>query len=546
MKSRARSRLAIFLGLLAAGVGGVAIYREFPRGRAGAAPVDAVAAGTLAVEDDPVEAVSWDTGASEEARAALAAVLRARFNRKNMRANEAVLTFKDAAAYRRFLARVSEAGVSVVGRIDGLFAVRVKVGDYDAFVKELAGNADTYASVSANAIFTAPTPPVEERLARTAVPVGENLLSVLGVNTDNSTWGKGVTIAVIDGGASPDATLGTRLKYLDVGYGVTSLAEDGAHGTAVAALAVGAAADARGVAPAADVLSIRVTGPDGLSDTFSLAQGIFAAVDAGAQVVNISLGGYATSSVLGDAVDYALAAGVAVVAASGNDQAAQPTWPAAYAGVVSVGAVDAAGQQAIFSNSGVSLQLTAPGVLIQTAGLSGERVNFSGTSASAPVVSGAIAAVLSQSSGLTAIQAADVLTTYANDGGTAGADPDYGKGTVNLGWAMDRDNPSRVDPVLSSQTYSPASGMVSFVVQNRGARVVSGLSLATSVGGEASTQALPELAVGASTTVTVPVDRAQLADGGKVVVHSKLLTPPGLIDQDLSNNRKSGVISGGQ
>ena len=543
MNPRARHRLALVLGLLVAGVGGLAVYRVGMGGDAeSAAPAASGDVGALLSENGPAEAP--DSGVSEDARAALATVLRGRFNRKNMRADEAVLTFKDADAYRRFLARAAGSGASVLGHIDGLFAVRVRVGDYDAFVRELAGNTNAYASVTANAIVAAPTPPVEQRLARTAVPVGENLLSVLGVTTDNSTWGKGVTIAVIDGGASPDAAFGTRLKYLDIGYGVTSLAEDGAHGTAVAVLAAGATADARGVAPAADVLSIRVTGSDGASDTFSLAQGIFAAVDAGAEVINISLGGYATSSVLGDAVDYALAAGVAVVAASGNDQAAQLAWPAAYSGVVSVGAVDGAGQQAIFSNSGAGLQLTAPGVLIQTAGLTGTRVNFSGTSASAPVVSGAIAAVLSQSPGLTAIQAADVLTTYSSDGGVAGADPDYGKGTLNLGWAMDRTDASRVDPVISSQNYDAASGTVSFVVQNQGAQAVSGLGLTVNVGGETSAQTLADLAPGASTTVTVPVDRAQLADGGKVLVRSQLVTPAGLVDQNLSNNRKSGVISG--
>jgi subtilisin family serine protease len=161
-------------------------------------------------------------------------------------------------------------------------------------------------------------------------------------------------------------------------------------------------------------------------------------VDAGAAIVNVSLGGYATSSVLSDAVDYAVAANVAVVASAGNDQAAQLVWPAAYSGVVSVGAVDGVGRQAIFSNSGASLQLTAPGYAIRTVGAGGSRVLFSGTSASAPVVSGAIAALLSTTPGLTAVQAADLLATYSTDAGPAGPDPDYGRGTLNLDRALNR------------------------------------------------------------------------------------------------------------
>lgn len=481
--------------------------------------------------------------ASAEARAALIAKLRERLNRRHVRGDEAVLTFKDAAAYREFLARAGAAGLTVLGRIDGLLAVRVRIADYDAFVGELVNNSGAYAAVTSNAILAAPAPPTEDRSARSAVPVGDNLLDVLGVRAAEAEWGKGVTIAVLDGGVVPDTTFGTRLRYLDIGYGVSGLGEDAAHGTSVAALAAGAAGDARGVAPSASVLSVRVTGPDGLSDTFSVAQGIFAAVDAGAQIINISLGGYATSSVLGEAVDYALAAGVAVVASSGNDQAAQLVWPAAYAGVVSVGAVDALGTQALFSNSGSGLQLTAPGYAIRTASTGGDRVLFSGTSASAPVVSGALAALLSESPGLGAIEAADILATYSNDGGVAGVDADYGRGTVNLGWALDRENAARADAAISSQAYDASAGTVSVVVQNRGAQTLDGFAVEVTAAGVSSKVSVPELAAGRSTTLSVPVDSARLAGSDALIVTSRLVTPGGFADQDTANNQQRGVVA---
>jgi hypothetical protein len=263
------------------------------------------------------------------------------------------------------------------------------------------------------------------------------------VRAPDPAWGRGVTIAVLDGGVLNDAAFDSRLRQLDIGYGTIGGGTDSAHATSVAALAAGASADARGVAPAASLLSIRVTSADGSGDVFSVAHGIYTAVDAGAKIINVSLGGYATSGVLADAVDYALSANVAVVAAAGNDQAAQLVWPAAYPGVVSVGATDASGKQALFSNSGASLQLTAPGYAIKTVGGGGARVFFSGTSASAPVVSGAIAALVSTSPGLTALQAADLLATYSTDSGPSGPDPDYGRGTVNLDHALRRSIPAR-------------------------------------------------------------------------------------------------------
>ncbi len=542
MKRKASPGLALSALLAASlavlGVRGCVGAGRTPSAAAATAPERAVPP-TVA---GPEAALSPDELDADD-REAFAAVLRKKFTRAHVRADEAVLTFKDEAARRAFLARAAAAGLTVLGRLDALNAVRVRVGDYAAFVSELGAHADDYAGVTINPILAANPPAAEARSARVGAPVGAGLLAALGVEGDNAGWGAGVTIAVLDGGSAADATLGTRLRYLDIGYGVVGGGEDGRHGTAVAALAAGASADARGVAPAAEVLSIRVTGVDGASDAFALAQGIFAAVDAGAQVINISLGGYATNAVLGEAVEYALAAGAAVVASSGNDQAAQLAWPAAYPGVVSVGAVDAAGHQAIFSNSGPSLQLTAPGYAVQTAGLGGTRVNFSGTSASAPVVSGAIAAVLSASPGLTPLQAADVLTTHANDGGAAGADPDYGNGSVNLGWALARGDKSRVDPALTSQTYDPARGTVTVVVQNQGAQTLDGLTLAAGAGGEPRAYTVPALAAGASMGIAVPVDPAVLAEADGLVVRFEVIPPAGLVDQNPGNNRKSGVIT---
>ena len=274
----------------------------------------------------------------------LTAKLNRRFTRADTRADEAVLIFKNEDGYRRFLARAAQTGVVVLAQIDPLWVARVHVRAYDTLAAELLAHAADYGGVAANTLVQAPPVP-EDRSAHPQVPVRNTLLSTLGVTTDNSSWGRGVTIAVLDSGALPDATLGGgRLQYLDIGLGYTGPADESLHGTAVSALAAGASPDARGVAPAASILSIRVTGADGQSDTFTVTQAIVAAVDAGAKIINISMGGYSTSEALDRAVTYADNHGAVVVAAAGNDQAAQLAWPAANPRVISVGAVDATGQ----------------------------------------------------------------------------------------------------------------------------------------------------------------------------------------------------------
>ena len=501
---------------------------------------DATAVQTpLPIESD--DSTNRDLTQAENA-AALAAKLNQRLTRSGVRDHEAVLIFKNDDGYRHFLACAAQTGAEVLGKIDPLTIARVRVRAYNTFAQELLAHANDYGGVAANTFIQSPTVP-EERSMHPQVPVRNNLLSTLGVTTDNSNWGHGVTIAVLDGGAVPDATLGGgRLRYLDIGLGYTGSGEDSAHGTSVAALAAGSSADARGVAPAAGILSIRVTETDGKSDAFTITQAIVAAVDAGAQIINVSMGGYATSEALDRAIGYAIDHGTVIVAAAGNDQATRLTWPAADPRVVSVGAVDATGQQVSFSNSGSQLHLTAPGYGIQTASLNGERIFFSGTSARAPVVSGAIAAVMSESSGLTPMQAVQILQTHADDGGPAGPDPDYGNGVVDLGWAMARNDPSRSNIALSSNYYDAESATFAVVIQNRGARSGEGLMLTADVNGSSTTSPIPSLPPGASIAIKLPFDPTLLARGSRLVLRTELIMPPSFVDQIPANNRRVSIL----
>jgi len=455
------------------------------------------------------------------------------------RPREATLTFRDEAAYRRFLARAASAGLNVIGRLDALKTVRVGFTTIAAVQQDLVDHASDYADAAANNVLRIPEIPAKaDRADVPQVPLRNTTLAFLGADGDRTAWGRGITIAILDSGINAlDPTFSGRVRTIDVGAGsLPGTGDSSGHGTGVAALAAGISADAPGVAPAANLLGIRVTDNDGLGDIFTVAQAIVAAVDAGARVINISLGGYATGNVLSAAIAYAADRGAVIVAAAGNDQLARLAWPAADVRVVSVGAVDAAGQQVSFSNSDAQLAISAPGYGVQTAWLDQRRVYVDGTSASSPLVAGAIAAVMSANPALTARQAWDVIAASTSDAGAPGPDADYGRGILNLGWAMSRNDPARVDPALSAHHYDGAHSRMDFIVQNRGAQSLSGLTLDVDTNGVTTTYRVPALAAGASGVITASVDQKTLSATGSIKYITTLNAPIGIVDQDPSNN----------
>ena len=115
-------------------------------------------------------------------------------------------------------------------------------------------------------------------------------------------------------------------------------------------------------------MPVKVMQTSGSANYSDIAAGINYAVTKGARVINLSLGGYANSKTLQDAVDNALAQNIVVVAGSGNDSSANPFYPAAYPGVISVAATDSSDHKANFSNYGSWVKVSAPGVDVLTTG----------------------------------------------------------------------------------------------------------------------------------------------------------------------------------
>lgn len=534
-------------------IGGIlffAHWRAQPGNQPAPPPPEAAADLSKISPEDMNRLVSVTIPANVTSRELLASVtdkLRQRIVRPDARPNECVLTFKTPEAYQNFLARVAQSGIRITARIDASNTIRVGYDSLASIAREVIENSADYNQIAANYFIAPPaTPPqAQARANRTQQPVGNQLLSVLGVAGNNQNWGNGVTIAILDSGVTADPTFGiSRLKTLDIGFGTApATGSESGHGTAVAALAAGQAADAPGIAPAANLLSIRVTSDDGRSDAFSVALGIYKAVEAGAKIINISLGGYGTNAALDSAIEYASTQGVVLVAAAGNDQAARLTWPAADPRVVSVGAVDAAGQQVIFSNSSRQLQITAPGLGLQTAWSDGSRIIFSGTSGSAPIVAGAIAAVMSQDPSLTPALAWQILQSHANEAGAPGSDPDYGNGVLNLGWAMARNDPTRYDTAVASHYYDSAREQLQIVIQNRSAQAVAGLDLNIDINGALQHRPIAWLAAGATTAINLPISSSQLVAAGHIEFQSELVNPAGAIDQVPANNRRVSALA---
>ena len=207
------------------------------------------------------------------------------------------------------------------------------------------------------------------------------------------------------------------------------------HGTHVAgiiAAEVGNGVGVEGLVGGARVMPVRVLGADGSGSTAATAQGVVAAVDRGASVLNLSLGGSGDDPVLARAVRYATDHGVLVVAAMGNDgQAGSPTsYPAAYPDVLAVAATDSRDVRGAFSSVGPHADVAAPGVSVLSTYPGGRYVGMSGTSMATPYAAATAAAVRGVAPALTPAQVTDVLTSTALDLGARGRDDAYGSGRV--------------------------------------------------------------------------------------------------------------------
>lgn len=263
----------------------------------------------------------------------------------------------------------------------------------------------------------------------------------------DSPRGRGVIVAVVDTGVAKVEDLqGTRiLDGASFVPGTKTANDDQGHGTHVAgtiAQTTNNGVGCAGVAPEATILPVKVLSASGMGSSAWIASGIDYAVDQGADVINLSLGG-GYSSVIHNAIKKARSHGVLVVAAAGNSGRRGVSWPGALKEAIGVSATGPDGVLAPYSSYGEGVDIAGPGgnknlpgggVWQDTIdGKGGHHyAEYQGTSMATPHVAGAAAVLLS--TGMTPDDVEDALLgTAAGDGKW---NEKYGYGKLDLKAAL--------------------------------------------------------------------------------------------------------------
>lgn len=449
---------------------------------------------------------------------------------------ERVLSFADEESFLRFLKILEEAGHEPLSRIDALLSLQVPTAALESI--ELDGF-DLRLSYSFPAYQPLPPADMDPAILASLEAFGLSASEI--AHSFTSGEGAGVKVAVLDSGLEPHQNFAySNISRLDLsGLGVSGLGAE--HGTSVTSIIAGE----DGIAPQAEIFAIRVLDERGLGSSFQVAKGIIVAVDAGVDLINLSLGAYGDSDVLRQAIDYASNQGVLLIAAAGNEGFGHLPYPAAYENVLSVTAVDRRGCQALFPNQSDMIDFAAPGVGIKAASVDSQSTLFSGTSAAAPFVSGTLAALMSGAEALDARSAVQVLEQHLNDAGAAGEDPQYGAGVLDWDRIRERKTNDVLDLALAGFFLDPdalpgTTMPVQVTVQNRGTTWISEAELESRVEGfESITHSIGTLGPGQITTRQVYVEiPSEYANEG-LRLAARVLTGDAEQDVRLENNFKA-------
>ena len=272
----------------------------------------------------------------------------------------------------------------------------------------------------------------------TSIPqIGANSVYSLGIT------GQGVKTCIVDTGVD-DTHPALNPLIAEINYvpliPTGDATDDNGHGTHVAGIVASNDATYRGVAPGSSLMAAKVLDSNGSGFTSDVASGIDWCVANGADVINLSLGsktlftGTCNSNIDAIAVNNAVAAGVIVAVASGNNGAINAvSSPACASGAIAVGAVNDSDGRTPFSNEGPQLDVVAPGAPITSLKApinGGGFATFYGTSMATPHVAGLAALILDANPTLTQTQVRSAIENNALDLGDAGFDTLYGNGRI--------------------------------------------------------------------------------------------------------------------
>lgn len=328
----------------------------------------------------------------------------------------------------------------------------VEVADFAPYAAELPKEQSWYSWVREN--MTNPDPVLLD-------PRGTNYQWMHDAVDTYAAWGvtvgdPWVKVAVLDTGVnSSHEDLAGKVTNINVRYNGSYLgtSDNDGHGTHVAGIIAASMDNGKGgagIAPGVSILNVRVFDSSGNCNDWYIAEGIRAAVAAGAHIINMSLGGSGTSWMLEDAIDYAVANDVTVIAAMGNVGTNSLEYPAACDGVIAVCATDSSNSRAFFSNYGAWADISAPGQGIYSSVNTGGYAIFDGTSMAAPVVAG-VAALYTSAMGDRvdpAVMEKALESSATKISGASG----MGAGIVNAAKMLD-DKPDAPVPYICDDTY---------------------------------------------------------------------------------------------
>lgn len=273
-----------------------------------------------------------------------------------------------------------------------------------------------------------------------------------------------VLIGVVDSGVDithPDlrAKIVDTFNAADNNKDVKDFVGHGTHVAGIASAMTNNGMGVAGVAPECGILAVKVaSGDSSYPSTDGIANGVIWAADHGAAVINLSLGSRSESKAITDAVKYALAKNVVVVAAAGNDGGNIMSYPAVNPGVIAVAATDKNDNRARYSNFGRWISVAAPGSdILSTFPLNSNLIGqteygqISGTSMATPFVTGLVALIRSKYPTMPPVMVKQTLESSADDRGKPGFDDEYGYGRVNVARAL-----TRAGELSSGNTASPA------------------------------------------------------------------------------------------
>lgn len=250
-----------------------------------------------------------------------------------------------------------------------------------------------------------------------------------------------VIIAVVDTGI--DLNHKDLKDKLTKGYNAINPGQqptdDVGHGTHVAGVIGATTNNKEGIAGMTwynPIMPVKVLDNTGAGTSYSVAEGIIWATDNGAKVINLSLGNYAQGAFLHDAVKYANDHDVVIVAATGNDNTAQPGYPAAYPEVFAVSATNQDLSKAPYSNYGDYVDVVAPGTTIASSYPNNQYAALSGTSMASPHVAALAGLIRSVNPALRNTDVYAIMRESVEDLGSPGKDAYFGYGQINVEQAL--------------------------------------------------------------------------------------------------------------